>query len=147
VVSDKAQAWLDALPLALADQPNVLFRSLDVGTPFFKKLTLSVAKGPLQDIASQIRAAAIEDGDATAARHWAIDVYAPHVSLLYADIEISEQKRTEILQDLESAGIGLEADGALRVDEAWKAWKGGRIVLVSTWKDLEEWSVTAERLL
>ena len=151
-ISEKAfgsdpQAWLDHLPLALEDIPTVTLRSLDVGEPFFKKLTLGAAKDPLQDIASQVRAAAVEDGNATAARRWAIEDYSPHISLLYANVEIGEEKRQEILQILGQAGIGLEAEKASPSGKPFEGWRGGRIVLVSTWKELEDWAVLAERQL
>ena len=148
-VSERPQSWLDSLPLALDRLPHVMFETLDVGEPFFRKLTLSTAKDPLLEVAVQIRATAVENGDAAAARRWAEDVYAPHVSLLYADLEITEEKRVEILGDLDRVGIKLKNEGALRGEEneGYDGWAGGKIVLVSTWKKLEDWAVTAERPL
>ena len=125
------------------------FQSLDVGEIFFKKLTLSALMEPLHDVATQIRAAANEGGDAVAAERWARDVYAPHVSLLYADLSVHEGTRLAILNSLDEAGIQLEADGGLhgKKQASFDGWTGGSIVLVPTWKDVEDWSPIAERAL
>lgn len=106
-------------------------------------------KDPLHDIAAQLRAAAVEDGDAAAAERWAKDDYAPHVSLLYADLDIDEEKRVQILQELDKAGIGLETEGTNREKKqaGYNGWIGGRIVLVPTWKNVKDWSPIAERAL
>ena len=143
------QTWLDSLSLNLKALPKVVFKSLDVGTPFFRKLTLSAMKDPLYEVAFQIRTAAVLNGDIDAAKHWAEEEYAPHVSLLYADLEIGEIKCKEILRNLEVAGIKLNMKGAPDANdsEGFDGWTGGRIVLVSTWKKLEKWAVIAERVL
>ena len=149
IVGDRPQAWLDSLSLDLAKPPEVVFQSLDVGKPFFKKLTLSATKESLHDVASQVRAAANENGDAAAAERWAKDVYAPHVSLLYSDVDIDEEKRLKILQELDEVGIGLATEGALneRKQTGFNGWIGGSVVLVPTWKKVEDWSWIAERAL
>ncbi|KAL8796857.1 MAG: hypothetical protein Q9195_000940 [Heterodermia aff. obscurata] len=146
-LSNGPQSWLDSLPLALDVPPYVTFGSLDVGEPFFRKLTLQVRKHNLYDLPIQIRTAAVENGDAVAAERWAADVYAPHVSLLYADLDIDEEKRQDILQDLDKAEISLRNEGAFqgKENEGYNGWIGGRILLVSTWKVLEKWAVIAER--
>ena len=145
-LSNGPQQWLDNLPLAL-DVPYVTFVSLDVDEPFFRKLTLQVRKHNLYDLPTQIRTAAVERGDAAVAEHWAEEVYAPHVSLLYADLGIGEEKRREILHDLDEAEISLGEEGAFQGQEnkGHNGWIGGRLLLVSTWKDLEKWAVIAER--
>lgn len=146
-LSNGPQSWLDGLPLALDVPPYVTFGSLDVGEPFFRKLTLQVRKHHLYDLPTQIRAAAVERGDAVAAELWAAEDYTPHVSLLYADLNIGEGKRQDILQDLDKAEISLRDEGAFqgKENEGYNGWIGGRILLVSTWKVLEKWAVIAER--
>lgn len=148
-LSNGPQSWLDSLPLALDVPPYVTFESLDVGEPFFRKLTLKARKHNLYDLPTQIRSAAIERGDAAAAASWAAEVYAPHVSLLYADLSIGEEKRREILQDLDKAEISLREEGKFqgKENEGYNGWIGGRILLVSTWNALEKWAVIAERNL
>lgn len=147
VVGDNPQAWLDGLSISLTESPSVNLQSLDIGQPFFKKLTLSSKKAPLQELAVQARAAAVEDGDEGAAMEWFGEKYAPHVSLLYADIEIGESKRREVLDDLIQAGVRLETEGLLggREREGHDGWDGGRMVLVETWKELKDWETVAER--
>ena len=148
-VRNEPQIWLDSLPLHLAKPPTVKFQSLDVGDIFFKKLTLSAQMEPLHDVATQIRAAANEGGDALAAERWARDVYAPHVSLLYADLCIREETRLAILKFLDEAGIELEAKNGLhdKKQAGSDGWTGGSIVLVPTWMDVGDWSPIAERVL
>ena len=149
VTEEEPQRWLDGLPLSIIDPPFVGFQSLDVGQQFFKKLTLSVQKAPLQNLAVQVRAAAVESGDEAAAKRWVEETYAPHISLLYADIEIDDSKRRYILQDVGDAGIRLVNEGFLgaRKGEGYNGWDGGRVVLVPTWKELKDWTIVAERRL
>ena len=149
-VTDKEpQKWLDDLSLSVTEPPSVNFQSLDVGQQFFRKLTLGVSKPPLQSLAVQVRAAAVENGNPAAAQHWEEKSYLPHVSLLYADIDIQDSKRRKILHDLEKAGIQLMKEGSSGAPEGegHNGWTGGRIVLVSTWKELKDWSIVAERNL
>ena len=149
VVETEPQTWLDSLPLNLTKPPMVKFQSLDVGDIFFKKLTLSALLEPLHDVATQMRAAANEGGDALAAERWARDVYAPHVSLLYADLSVHEGTRLAILKSLAEAGIQLEAESGLheKKQAGFDGWTGGSIILVPTWKDVGDWSPIAERVL
>lgn len=143
------QAWLDGLPISVDYPPVVSLQALDIGQSFFRKLTLSTKKSLLQGLAIQVRAAAVENGDVEAAEHWLDEKYAPHVSLLYAEIEINEIQRREVLDDLVEAGIRLETEGLLggREREGLNGWDGGRIVLVPTWKELKDWTVIAEKAL
>lgn len=111
------------------------------------KLTLSASKAPLLEVAIQTRAAAVEHGNQSEASSWANKNWAPHVSLLYADVDITEQKRKEVLLALHKAGIRLgEERGLADADGGgFDGWDGGRIVLVPTWRDPKEWVVVAER--
>lgn len=149
VTQNEPQTWLDNLPISLEDSPSVSFQSLDIGQHFFKKLTLSVPKVPLQNLAATVRAAAVENGDEAAAKRWVDEMYAPHVSLLYADIEIDETKRRRVLQDVADAGIRLANEGFLGASKVkgYDGWNHGRIVLVPTWKELKDWTIVAERSL
>lgn len=99
------------------------------------------------ELAIQSRAAAVEHGNHSAASDWADKDWAPHVSLLYADVEITEQKREEVLQALHEAGIRLGEERGLAgaEGESVDGWDGGRIVLVPTWRDPKEWAIVAER--
>lgn len=147
ITENEPQEWLNNLSLSTDDIPSVSFQSLDVGQQFFRKLTLSVPKAPLQDLAARVRAVAVEKGDEAAAKQWVEETYAPHVSLLYADIEIDESKRRRVLQEVADAGIRLANEGFLGASKAkgHDGWNHGRIVLVPTWKELKDWTVVAER--
>ena len=149
VVAANPQEWLDGLSISPTQPPSVSLQSLDIGQQFFKKLTLSSKKASLQELVVQVRAAAVENGDDRAAKEWFGENYAPHVSLLYAEIDITESKRREVLEDLVQAGVRLETEGLLggREHEGHDGWDGGRVVLVTTWKELKDWAVVAERIL
>lgn len=144
LIEQDPQSWLDSLSITLTEAPSVEFQSLDIGQQFFKKLTLGVSKGPLQSLAAQLRGVVIDDE--TSAKQWAEAVYAPHVSLLYADVEIDEATRREILHDVDKAGIQLAGEGFLGagMGEGTNGWSGGRIVVVPTYKELKDWTIVAE---
>lgn len=149
ITENEPQEWLNNLSLSTGDIPSVSFQSLDVGQQFFRKLTLSVPKAPLQDLAVKVRAFAVEKGDEAAAKRWVEETYEPHLSLLYADNEIDESKRRRILWDLAAAGIQLAKEGFLGPSNAEEhdGWTHGRIVLVPTWKEPKYWTIVAERSL
>lgn len=152
IAKNEPQKWLDALPLTGLEPPSVSFQSLDIGPQFFKKVTLGVSKAPLRSLAARVRAFAVEKGDQTAADHWVTETYAPHVSLMYADLEIDSGERCKILHDVKSSRVWLAKEEPVETygkseGETHKGWSEGRIVLVSTWQDLKEWTVVAERSL
>ena len=145
---NQAQRWLDDLPLSKAVDLDICLESLVVGSQYFKKLTLSVNKGPLETFGAHVRSIAVENGDIAAAASWA-KVWEPHVSLMYADIEITVEKRREILQVVIEAGISIEKEhvSIKNGEDNYNGWKGARIALVDTWKELENWNVIASRAI
>lgn len=50
----------------------------------------------------------------------------------------------KVTEDVDDAGV---VAGPAAVHSAMGGWKGGRVVLVQTWKDLDQWKVIAERVL
>lgn len=146
---EQAQRWLDNLLLPKKVDLNVRLESLDVGGQYFKKLTLSVDKGPLEFFGAHVRSIAVENGDMAAATSWAKETWAPHVSLMYAEIEITAEKRQEIVEVVIWAGIRLGKDNGLLEDGQghYSGWNGGRIALVETWKELKDWEVIASRVI
>ena len=92
--SKQAQKWLDDLPLPENIDLDIHFESLDVATQYFKKVTLSVKKGPVETFGAHVRSAAVENGDMVAAAGWAKGIWAPHVSLMYADTEVTTDRQT-----------------------------------------------------
>ena len=145
---NQAQRWLDDLPLPEEVDLDICLGSLVVGSQYFKKLTLSVNKGPLESFGAHVRSTAVEDGDVAAAASWA-KVWEPHVSLMYADIDISVGKRQEILQVVIEAGIPIEEEHVLIKygEDSYNGWNGARIALVDTWKEVGNWNVIASRAI
>ena len=78
---------------------------------------------------------------------WAADVFTPHLSLVYSSMP-AERVKAEVLQkvmkDVDDAGV---ATGSFAVGSPMGGWKGGRVVLVQTWKDTEQWKALAEKVL
>ena len=122
--------------------------SLVVGSQYLKTLTLSLNKGPLETFGAHVRSIAVEIGNLAAAVSWA-KVWEPHVSLMYADIEISVEKRKEILQVVIEAGIPIEKEHVFIKygEDNYNGWKGGWIALVDAWKGKGNWNVIASRAI
>ena len=144
----QAQRWLDDVPLPGKINLDVRFESLDVGAQYFKKLTLSVDKAPLENFGAHIRSTVVEKGDMAAATSWAKD-WTPHVSLLYASIEVTDEKCQEILQVIREVGLRIGKEPRLVENGTCdlSAWNGGRIALVETWKELRDWKIVASRAM
>lgn len=144
----QVQRWLDELPLPKNTSFDVRFESLDVGAQYFKKLTLSVNKGSLEVLGTHVRSTAVENGDMTAATSWAKETWAPHVSLMYANIEVTAKKCQEMLQVVREAGVRVGKEHGLEGGESdYSGWNGGRIALVETWKEPRDWEVVASRAI
>lgn len=147
--NEQAQSWLNDLLLPENVDLDVRLESLDVGAQFFKKITLSVNKGPLETFGAHVRSAVVENGDMTAAISWVKETWAPHVSLMYADIEVTAGERQEIEQMVIEAGVGIgTGHGSLENGEDdHSGWKSGWIALVETWKEPKDWKVVASRAI
>ena len=145
---NQAQRWLDDLPLSEEVDLDIRLGSLVVGSQYFKKLTLNVNKGPLETFGAHVRSIAVENGDMAAAASWA-KVWEPHISLMYADIEITVEKCQEILQVVIEAGIPMENENVSSkyTEDNYSGWKGARIALVDTWKEVGNWKVIASRAI
>ncbi|KAK7536015.1 2',3'-cyclic-nucleotide 3'-phosphodiesterase [Phyllosticta citribraziliensis] len=135
-----AQAWLDSVRVSLprSSDVDVRFRALDVGDKFVQKLTLRVEKEGVKDLALWSRILAVENGLNTPAQQWADDVYRPHCSLIYGSVDISEEKKTQLQQLIQAAGVSIDGSGDLG------GWKGGTVWLVPTNKPIPEWTPWAE---
>ncbi|KAF8532934.1 2',3'-cyclic-nucleotide 3'-phosphodiesterase [Trichophaea hybrida] len=145
--SNPQQEILDQIDIPNDGLPDVKFSSLNVGDTFFTRLTLHTEKtASLVALAKQCRRNFVEGTTEGEAELWAEKVFTPHVSLVYSAME-EEKVRDEVLEkvrrEVEKVGVGV---GEEREKELG-GWKGGRIVLVQTWKDLKEWEVVAEKVL
>ncbi|KAI5820085.1 2',3'-cyclic-nucleotide 3'-phosphodiesterase [Pyronema omphalodes] len=112
--------------------PEVTFKELVVGETFFTRLTIHLERNQqLVNLAKQCREKfAVNTGDQSA-EEW-VKTFVPHVSLVYSMEEVP----------LELCKLEVEKEG---VEMGKCAWKGGRIVLVDTWRKLEDWKVIASR--
>ncbi|KAI5791546.1 2',3'-cyclic-nucleotide 3'-phosphodiesterase [Pyronema domesticum] len=112
--------------------PEVKFNEVVAGETFFTRLTLHLERNPqLVKLAQQCREKfTVNTGDVSA-EEW-VKTFVPHVSLLYS----SEKVPLELCKkEVEKEGIEM----------GQCAWKGGRIVVVDTWRKLEDWKVIASR--
>ncbi|KAF2145531.1 uncharacterized protein K452DRAFT_355968 [Aplosporella prunicola CBS 121167] len=138
-----AQAWIDQLPnIPKGGDVVVKFQALDVGEAFVKKLTLRVEKGGVKELAFRARMYGVEKGGAPHnAEEWVKNSYGPHNSLVYGDMPISDEKKSELQKLVEEAGISINGSGNLG------GWKGGDVWLVPTFKNFADWQPWAKRAL
>ena len=81
------------------------------------------------------------------AEQWAKETFTPHVSLVYSKMEPETLKEKVLGNAQEEVGkAGVVVGGEARGNELG-GWKGGRIVLVQTWKPVDEWVPVAEKTL
>lgn len=65
-----------------------------------------------------------------------------------ADIEVSQEQKAKVAQDLMDAGIEWRESesGSNSGEERLDGWEGGRVWLVPTSKEISEWEPVAERM-
>lgn len=79
----QAQKWLDAIDLPDTGGLTMAVQDVEVGSAFFKKITMRCAKGPaLGALAATCRAAAVDGLGKHGAHRWVEESYAPHLSLM-----------------------------------------------------------------
>ncbi|KAF8248862.1 2, 3 cyclic phosphodiesterase [Wilcoxina mikolae CBS 423.85] len=143
--SNPQQQVLDQIDIPNDELPDVKFASLNVGDTFFTRLTLHTEKTQsLVALAKQCRRKFVVGTTEEEAELWAEEVFTPHVSLVYSAMpegEVRDGVLEKVRREVEKVGVGVGDEEGLR------GWKGGRIVLVQTWKDLKEWEVVAEKVL
>ena len=87
-------------------------------------------------------------GEADAAA-WAENVFTPHVSLVYSNMASEKVKAAvlpKVAEAIDVAGIVVGAGTAWSQSEM-SGWKGGRILLVQTFKAIDEWKAIAEKVV
>ncbi|KAL9032155.1 MAG: hypothetical protein Q9214_008087, partial [Letrouitia sp. 1 TL-2023] len=114
------------------------------------KLSIHVSKIPsLTTLATQVRSIVVNNVDKEAAQRWVAQEWVPHLSLLYADTDISEVKKEEVLRKLNESGVLMESDGRETGVEmegkGYTGWEGGRILWMDTRGEIAGWEVLAER--
>ena len=140
------EKWLDSLPLKVKKPPVVQIQVLDIGDIVVQKCTLRVAKeGSLMDLAVRIRAAAAEGDDQEAAKKWAAITYRPHVSMLYADVQLGDEEASKARQLVRKSGIQIPEPGEDAEPSSSGRWEGGRVIWVDTRGEIADWKVLGER--
>ncbi|KAK8075609.1 hypothetical protein PG997_010272 [Apiospora hydei] len=151
------QAWLDAVPWPRAADVEVRLERVATQDIFFRRCFLKVEfeKG-VRDIAGLARAVGVSGegyqiGPVTEKwlEEWR-EAFGPHVSLIYGNNPIDDQKLEEISKAVEEAGVSLASSSRQREDDASGqrgGWKGGVVWLVPTDKPINEWKPVATRTL
>ncbi|KAK6395403.1 hypothetical protein LTR65_000874 [Meristemomyces frigidus] len=126
------QQWLDGIQIPDTKELKVAVRDVEVGSIFFKKITMRCDKTPeLCQLAASCRAAGVQGLDAQGAQKWAEE----HSSL----------PGDEVTAKLDA--VNKTVREAKRHYPDSHTAKGGLILLVSTHKPIEEWAPIATRQL
>jgi len=141
-------AWLERLAIPQVEDVKVKFQSVEVGQTFTKKLFVRCEKSGLEGLGELCRWQAVEspggisgDDGRNRAEAWAEGIWDPHLSLMYSDAEVSEEKRHAVQNEVIKSGITLDGNGDM------SGWIGGIIMLVDTNKPIDQWKPIAERKL
>ena len=131
--------------MALRRPPIVSLQTLEVGDRVTQKISLRIIKeDTLVDLAVQLRAVAVEDGNLEAAKTWATTIWTPHISLLYADTRLGDNERLEAEKLVRENGIRFhDQEGCSEASPL--VWRGSRILWVDTRGDIENWKILGER--
>ncbi|KAH7388634.1 2',3'-cyclic-nucleotide 3'-phosphodiesterase [Pyrenochaeta sp. MPI-SDFR-AT-0127] len=141
--SSEPQKWLDSLNLQLDIKVRVSFEKLESQDVFFRKLYIKCDKHDgLKRLALRSRQQVDGYGEVGKAETWVKEEYTPHLSLLYHDCpQIDSEGLSPVEGFADTIGINLNGEGDLG------GWEGGRVVLVPTYRPIEEWKPIAERSL
>ncbi|OCL03151.1 2',3'-cyclic-nucleotide 3'-phosphodiesteras-like protein [Glonium stellatum] len=135
------QAWLNSLDFPKADDVTVKFERLETSGVFFRKMTIRVAKQGVRPLATVARSVVEGYAAEEQSKKWVEEIFGPHLSLLYADVEVSEESGKEMETVVRETGVSPEGVGELG------SWVGGSVVLVPTDMKIEDWNPIAARNL
>ncbi|KAK8064603.1 hypothetical protein PG994_007241 [Apiospora phragmitis] len=157
VYGEDPQGWLDAVPWPRAADVDVQLDQVATQDVFFRRCYLKVAfKEGVRNIAGLARAAGVSgEGHAfgPVTEKWLEEwrgAFGPHVSLIYGENPINDEKLGEISKVVEESGISLSSSsipGANETPSQQGGWKGGVVWLVPTDKPINEWKPIATRTL
>ncbi|KAK1782415.1 2',3'-cyclic-nucleotide 3'-phosphodiesterase [Copromyces sp. CBS 386.78] len=148
---DDPQRWLDSIPWPSADEIKVRFEGINSQDTYYRrcyaKVKLDVG---IKKIAGLARARGVngeEDANGEKTQEWLEwwrKEFGPHVSLMYGDVPISDDRLKEITKVVEEGGVKLtEPEGNVEGN----GWNGGVVWLVPTDKDIKDWKPIAKRVL
>ena len=125
---------------------DVYFQSLEIGDRITQKVTLRVAKTQsLMDMATQLRAFAVECDNVDAAQQWARTTWMPHVSLLYADTQIGENERLGIGKIIREYEVPLDEHPKESIEPTNASWTGAQVWWVDTRGEIANWKILGKR--
>jgi 2',3'-cyclic-nucleotide 3'-phosphodiesterase len=136
--SQDPQTRLNSLSLPVNQGPNASFLELDCGNKWTKKLFIRVMKETLAPLAAACQTS-VHNSDSRQAKVGVQTEWDPHVSLVYSDMEITEdilQTCKEIVLD---TGVCFGGDDPGRVT----GWKSGSVWLVPTFLKVKDWRPVA----
>ncbi|KAK3332281.1 2',3'-cyclic-nucleotide 3'-phosphodiesterase [Cercophora scortea] len=151
---DDPQAWLDSIPWPSAKQVRVRFEGPRVQSQdvFVRRCFIKVRLDGVREIAGLARAWGVNGQEDVVPesktdewlREWP-RVYGPHVSLMYGDMPLDDDKLVEVTELVEKAGILLSEKNSKCV---WSGWDGGVVWLVETGSNhIRDWKSIAKREL
>ncbi|KAF2722552.1 2, 3 cyclic phosphodiesterase [Polychaeton citri CBS 116435] len=134
------QEWLDGLSLPSQSKLEIWIREVEVGSIFFKKVTMRCDKSPeLKALAAACRQAAVKGVGSEAAREWAEEKYMPHCSLMYSELDSAEvqSRKSDVVKAVEKHVVSSQEDNQ-PIGEVW---------VVPTYRPLSDWKPVARRRL
>ncbi|KAK5120967.1 hypothetical protein LTR85_005751 [Meristemomyces frigidus] len=130
--TEDSQKWLEGIKLPDTKALKVAIRQAEVGSIFFKKITMRCDKTPeLCALAASCRAAGVQGNDAKGAQKWAE--------------ERSDMPEDEVEAKLDDVHKKVQEAKQQHPDSITA--KGGSVLLVPTHKPIEEWKSIAVRQL
>ncbi|KAK4199324.1 putative cyclic phosphodiesterase [Triangularia verruculosa] len=155
VYGSDPQAWLDSLPFPSVDKVRVRFGKVKSQDFFYRRCYISVGYEDVEEITGVARARGVygehdQQGEKTKEwLEWWRKESGPHVSLMYGDVPITEEKMREIGQVVASAGVTLPEDEQITKEErkGHDGWEGGVVWLVPSDGPIEDWKPIAVREL
>ncbi|KAH8677971.1 2',3'-cyclic-nucleotide 3'-phosphodiesterase [Xylariales sp. PMI_506] len=150
VYGDKPQEWLDSIPFPARPDVQVRLQQVKSEEVFFRRCYVKVEYGGVRDVVAMARARGVNGeaavGPKTEAwlQEWR-EAFGPHVSLIYGNNTINEQRLGEISQTVQDAGVQL--DNLDTKEGAHGSWEGGDVWLVPTDRKISEWLPIATRKL
>ncbi|KAF1956082.1 2',3'-cyclic-nucleotide 3'-phosphodiesteras-like protein [Byssothecium circinans] len=135
------QAWLNGIQFPEAADVEVRLKGVASEDVFVRKLYIVVEKeGGIGEMAMRARREVEGFGEEGRAERWVEEDFGPHLSLLYHDIPRVEGEELKLVgRWVEDVAEKMEQEGGF-----W-GWKGGRVVLVPTDREIKDWVPIAQR--
>ncbi|KAK4186399.1 putative cyclic phosphodiesterase [Podospora australis] len=146
------QDWLNSILWPSADSVSIKFEKVKSQEFFYRRCYISVDYDSVKHLAGLARARGVndeEDAEGEKTQQWLSwwrEAFGPHVSLMYGDVPISDEKLREVTEVVQEAGIQLSQEEK-KGGENLSGWTGGVIWLVPSDGPISEWKPLATREL